>query len=177
MTLMVRSELPAQTLAAAVRREVLAVDPEVPVYDIKTMSEVLDGSLSGRRFNMALSAIFAAVALALAVVGIYGVMSYSVTQRTHEIGVRMALGARQIDVLLMVVGQGGGLALAGVALGLMASMAMTRFLSSLLFGVSATDPVTLAAVSALLATVALVASWIPARRATRVDPMVALRHE
>ena len=177
MTLMVRSDLPAQSLAAAVRREVLAVDPEVPVFDVKMMREVLDGSLSGRRFNMALLVLFAGVALALAVVGIYGVMSYSVTQRTHEIGVRMALGARQVDVLLMIVGQGTGLALSGVALGLAASFALTRLLTSLLFGVSATDPVTLAGVSGLLAVVALFASWIPARRATRVDPMVALRHE
>jgi putative ABC transport system permease protein len=177
MTVVVRSASDPRSLADTMRNEVWAVDKDLPVPDIKTMDELVSGSVARPRFNMTLLGIFAAVALVLAAVGIYGVMSYSVTQRTHEIGIRMALGATQSDVLKLVVGHGIGLALIGVGLGLAGAFALTRVLTSLLFEVGATDPVTFVTVSMLLAGVALVASWLPARRAARVDPMIALRYE
>jgi len=177
MTLVVRSPLEPAAIAAAVRREVLAVDGEVPVYGVQSMREVLDGSLETQRFDMALLALFAGVALALAAVGLYGVLAYVVTQRTHEIGLRMALGARRLDVLRLVVGQGMCLALLGVLAGLLGALGLTRVLSSLLVGVAATDPSTLGLTAALLTAVALIACGVPALRASRVDPMVALRHE
>ncbi len=177
MTLVVRSRLDPAAIAAAVRREILAVDGEVPVFGVKSMREVLDGSLAARRFNMTLLALFAGVAVALAAVGLYGVLAYAVTQRTHEIGLRMALGARRLDVLRLVVGQGMGLALLGVLAGLLGALGLTRVLSSLLVGVAVTDPPTLGLTAALLTGVALIACGVPALRASRVDPMVALRHE
>jgi len=164
-------------LVPAVRRELAGLDKDLPLSNVRTMEQVLAESVARRRFQMLLIAAFAGIGLLLAAVGIYGVISYSVAQRRHEIGVRMALGARAPDILRLVVGQGLGLALAGVGVGLLAAFALTRVMSSLLYGVSATDPVTFACVSLALLGVALLACLIPARRATKVDPMVALRYE
>jgi len=153
------------------------VNSEIVVFGARTMTEVISDSLVTQRFAMALLGIFAGLATLLSSVGIYGVISYLAGQRTHEIGVRMALGAGRIEVLRMVLGQAGKLALLGVALGLIGSLALTHLMSSMLFGVTAHDPLTLCGVAALLMFVALAACLIPARRATRVDPMVALRYE
>ncbi|HEX8775381.1 MAG TPA: ABC transporter permease [Pyrinomonadaceae bacterium] len=177
MTLVVRTVSDPASMAAAVRREVQAIDASLPVSNVRSMDEVVATSVSQRRFNMTLLGIFASVALLLSAVGIYGVMSYSVTQRTHEIGIRIALGAGSRDILRLVVGQGMLLTLIGVALGLAASLVLTRLMASLIYGVSATDPLTFAGVSLALALVALLACLIPARRATKVDPMEALRYE
>jgi putative ABC transport system permease protein len=173
----IRTQGDPTVLAGAVRKEVQAIDKDQPVAAVKTMAEWLDTAVSTERYRTTLLALFALVALVLASTGIYGVMSYSVTQRTHEIGVRMALGARQLDVIRLVVGQGMTLVLIGISLGLVAAIALTRVMSSLLFGVGSKDPLTFAAVGTLLALVALMACLIPARRATQVDPLVALRCE
>ena len=141
------------------------------------MEEIGARSVAAQRFNMLLLGLFAALGLALAAVGIYGVMSYAVAQGTREIGIRMALGAQRSNVLRLVAGQGMALTLIGIAVGIAASFALTRLMESLLFGVSATDPLTLVGVSALLAAVALLACYLPARRATKVDPLIALRYE
>ncbi|HKY04372.1 MAG TPA: ABC transporter permease [Blastocatellia bacterium] len=177
MTLVVRATSDPTLLTNAVRDEVLGVDPAQPIYNVKTMEQVISDSFSYQRLNTLLLSIFAGVALLLAVIGIYSVMSYTVTQNTREIGLRMALGAQQKDVLKLIVGQGLMLTLIGVGVGLAASFALTHLMASLLFGVTATDPLTFAAVSLLLIIVAVLACFIPARRATRVDPMVALRYE
>ena len=178
LSLVVRTQAsdPA-SIASTIRNAVQEVDKDQPISNVQTMDQLLAGSMARRRFNMLLLGIFAVVALVLAAVGIFGVMNYSVTQRTHEIGIRMALGALPADVLKMVVAQGMTLALVGVALGLGAAFLITRVMSNLLFGVSATDPVTFAGVSLLLTVIALLACYIPARRATRVEPVIALRYE
>jgi len=175
--LVVRTTSDPMTLAARLRSEVRALNKDQPVYSIRTMEQVRDHSIAQPGFRTLLLSLFGAVALVLAAVGIYGVMAYSVTQRTHEIGIRMALGAQQKDVLKLVVRQGMVLTLIGVAIGLAAASGLTRVLSSFLFGVTATDPATFVGVSLLLAGVALLACYIPACKATKVDPMVALRYE
>ena len=175
--LVVRTASDPAGLASAVRQQVAAIDRDQPVSTIRTMADVLSESVAQQRFRTTLLGGFASVALLLAAVGIYGVISYSVTQRTHEIGVRMALGAQRRDVVRLVVRGGLGLTLLGVGLGLAGSFALTRVMSGLLFGVSATDPLTYAGITLLLTSVALLACYRPARRATRVDPMIALRYE
>jgi putative ABC transport system permease protein len=177
MNLVVRSHVDAAGLAASVRKQVLEIDSNQPVADVKTMDVWLDSAVAAPRYRTALLGLFALLALALASTGIYGVMAYSVSQRTHEIGVRMALGARRLDVLKLVVRQGMTLVIVGVGLGLVGALALTRLMSTLLFGVTAKDPFTFAAVAALLSLVAFVACYLPARRATRIDPLTALRYE
>ena len=176
---LVRTQGDASALAGAVRGEVRALEPAALVFGVRTMEEIIADSPAAfmRRYPTLLIGVFAAVAFLLASVGIYGVVSYTVSQQTHEIGVRMALGARTSDVLRLVVGRGMAMALVGVSVGLIGAFALTRLMSSLLFGVSPTDPQTFALVAALLVAVALAACLVPARRATRVDPMTALRYE
>jgi putative ABC transport system permease protein len=173
----IRTSANPLNFAAAVKQEVLAVDPEQPVFNLRSMEQMMDSSISRQRFQTLLLGAFAAIALLLAAIGVYGVMSYSVSQRTREIGIRMALGARAPEVIKLVVSQGLILALAGAALGVVGALALTQLMAGLLFGVSATDPATFALGALLLVGVALIASYIPARRATKVDPLPALRHE
>ena len=173
----VRTEGVPQNLAGAFRRELREIDKELPLYDVRSMDELVSRSVSEPRFNMLLLGVFAGLALALASIGIYGVMAYSVAERTREIGIRMAMGAQAEDVVRLILRQGAVLILVGLGFGLAASFALTRVISTFLFGVSATDPVTFAGIALVLAVVALIACYIPARRATRVDPMVALRYE
>jgi putative ABC transport system permease protein len=165
------------SLAPSVRAAVLAVDRNQPIFDVKPLRQIVADSIALRRLALMLLVVFAVVAVLLAGSGIYGVMAYAVTQRTREIGIRMALGAPRGDVLRLVVWQGLKLALCGVALGLVVALALTRLLRALLFGVSATDPLTFVGITLLLLVVALVAALVPARRATKVDPLAALRHE
>jgi predicted permease len=177
MSLVVRTERNATGLAEAVRNAVAGLNPEAPVSDVKTISTVVSESMAAPRSTMSLFAVFAALALILGAIGIYGVISYSVAQRTPEIGIRMALGAQKRDVMRLVMGQGVWLALIGVVIGIAGALAATRLMSSFLFGVTATDPVTFGAVALLLLMVALGASFVPARRAMRLDPIKALRYE
>jgi putative ABC transport system permease protein len=177
INLLTRTDVEPMSLTGAVRGQIAALNKDQPVFNIRTMDQIVSQSIAPRRFSMMLLAVFAVVALALASIGIYGMMSYAVAQRTREIGLRMTLGAQRGNVLRMVIGHGMKLALAGVVLGLIAALALTRTMKNLLFGVSATDPLTFVAIALLLALVALLACWIPAQRATKVDPLVALRYE
>jgi putative ABC transport system permease protein len=172
-----RSKADAERLGEAVRHEVESVDPNVPVHSISSMDQIIARSVADRRFALELLGVFAAVALLLAAIGIYGVMSYSFSQRTHEVGIRMALGAQRLDILRMAVGEGMRVVVIGLASGLVAAALMTRFFQSMLFDVTPTDPTTFLSVSSILAGVAFLACYIPAKRATRVDPLVALREE
>lgn len=177
MTLVVRAAQNPASLAKPIAGTVRSLDKDLPVYAPKTVEQYLDVTIAAPRFNTFLLGIFAGLAMLLTAVGLYGVISYSVAQRTHELGIRLALGAEPRDMLRLVVGQGLQLAAIGVGLGLAAALALTHFLASLLFGVTATDPVSFLGVVALLFAVVLLASYVPARRAMRVDPMVALRYE
>lgn len=177
MDLMIRTSTDPTRLATALRQEVRAIDKGATVFNVSTLERRLDESLSPRRFQSVLVALLAAVALGLAAIGIYGLMHYSVTQRTHEIGIRMALGASPGDVLRMILWQGMVLASIGLGAGVAGSLLVTRSLSTLLFGVTPTDGLTFTAVPAMIGAVALLACCIPAWRAARVDPLVALRHE
>ena len=176
-TMVVRAEADPQKVISLVRRELQQLDPNLPIASARTLVERLSLALLPARIVASVLGGFGVVALLLAAIGIYGVMSYAVSKRTREIGVRMALGAQRVDVLKLVMGQGMTLTLIGVAIGLLAALGLTRWMKSVLYGVSATDPLTYAGVAALLTFVALLACYIPARRATKVDPMVALRCE
>jgi putative ABC transport system permease protein len=176
-TFVVRTTVEPSTLAAALRREVMSVDKDQPVVDVQPLTEMISESVAQPRFYMILLGAFSAVGLVLALIGIYGVVSYAVTERTHEMGIRLALGATPADVLRLMIRHGMFFALAGIAIGIAGAFAATRYMSALLFGVAATDSLVFAGVPVLLAAVALAACYVPARRATKVDPMVALRYE
>jgi putative ABC transport system permease protein len=175
--IVVRTPVDPAAMSAAIRDQIHAMDKDLAVFNIRTMRTLVADSMATRRFSMMLLAVFAVLAITLAAIGIYGVMAYTVAQRSHEMGIRMALGARASDVRLLVVRQALVLAAIGVGAGLAVSISATSVMSSLLFGVTATDPAVFAGVTILMAGVALLASYVPARRATRVDPMVTLRCE
>jgi predicted permease len=177
MSLAIKTSLDPRSLTAAVQREVLSLDPDQPVFAIQTMEELAADSVMRRRLVMSLLTLFAGIALALAALGIYGVISYWVTQRSQEIGIRVALGAGRLDVLKMVLGQSMSVVLIGVAAGLAGAFALTRVMVTLLYNVEATDGATFALFSVALVLVGLLASYIPARRATRIDPVKMLRQE
>ncbi len=177
MTLILRTASPSPALVDESKKIVWSLDSQIPISEIQPLTELLGVSLAQRRFNMIMLGIFAGLALLLSAIGIYGLMSYSVGQRTHEIGVRVAVGAQRGDVLGLILGEGAKIALVGIVLGTGAALALTHLMTSLLFGVKPSDPATFGVVAVLLGAIALLACYIPARRATRVDPMVALRHE
>jgi putative ABC transport system permease protein len=176
-TLAIRSERPSASLLEEAKQQIWSVDRQIPVSDVQTMNELMGASLATQRFNTTLLGFFAGLAVILAAIGIYGLMSYAVSQRTHEIGVRVAVGALRRDVFFLVVGDGAKLALSGIALGIVFALPLTRLIASLLFNVRPTDPLTFVLVTALLALVGLGACYLPARRATHVDPLVALHYE
>jgi putative ABC transport system permease protein len=177
MIVVARTTVDPASLAGTFRQHVWAIDKDQPVFDVRTMEEVRAVSVGLQKFNSLMIGIFAIVALLLAAIGIYGVMAFAVTQRTQEIGIRMALGARAPDVLKLVVVNGMRLAVLGLAIGLIASWALTRFISNLLYGVQPTDPLTFSVVSLGLLAAAFLACYLPARRATKIDPLAALRYE
>jgi predicted permease len=176
LTTVVRAETDPTVLIAAIRRELKTLDADIPAYQVSEMDGYMSQALAPTRFNLVLLGVFAAVGLVLAVVGIYGVIAYTVGQRTQELGIRRALGAQHRDVVSIVLRQGMALTLAGVGVGLVGALALTRFMETLLFGVTATDPLTYGGVGLLLVAVSALACYLPARRAGKVDPMVALRN-
>jgi putative ABC transport system permease protein len=176
-TIVVKTTGAPQSMVSAVRNEILVVDKDQAVFNVTTLEELLGDSIQMRKFFMLLLTVFATLALVLATIGIYGVMSFVVTQRTQEIGIRMALGAQAGDVLKLIIRNGMVLAVIGISIGLMAAFALTRLMEKLLFGVTATDAATFASVSAALIAIVLVACYVPARRATKIDPLTALRYE
>jgi putative ABC transport system permease protein len=177
LNLLVRTASNPAQMTATIQKAIRDIDKDQAGFNVATMQQVLSNSISLRTFSMFLFGVFSALALILATIGIYGVISYSVAQRVHEIGIRMALGAAQRDVLKMVIRSGLILAMVGIGIGMGVSFGLTRLLSSLLFGVTPTDPLTFVIIVLMLAAVAILASYIPARRASKVDPMVALRYE
>jgi putative ABC transport system permease protein len=177
MTLVMRASGDATTMTASVREAVRALDADLPLFNVRTLEQLHNDALAPQRFNLWLLGAFACIALALAALGIYGVLAYSVSQRTHEIGLRLALGAQARDVLRLILRQALALTLIGLAIGGLGALALLRLMQKLLFEVSPTDPLTFVAITLLLLVVSLLACWIPARRATRVDPLVALRVE
>ena len=177
MSIVLRSDKDPKTLASAARQEILSLDKNQPIYNVKTMEDLIAESVATQHFGMWMLACLAAVALILAAVGIYGVIAYGVTQRLHEIGVRIALGAGARDILTMIIGQSMTLALMGVGLGLVIAFIMTRLMSTLLYGISASDPLSFLIAVMLLVGVAFVAALVPARKATRVDAIGALRSQ
>ena len=177
MTVIIKGASDPNLLISSARNAVKEIDPDQPIYNPRTMSEIRAESVEGERFTLTLLSLFASIALVLAIVGIYGVMSYSVTQRTHEIGIRMAIGARPLDVFKMILGHGMKLALIGVGLGLVGAFIVTRFMAAMLFGVEPTDATTFGAITAILIAVALLACYLPGRRATKVEPTISLRYE
>jgi putative ABC transport system permease protein len=177
LAIFLRGDLDAAAIPDEVREQVQSVDPTLPVFGAQTLNETVSASLAERRFSMEIVALFALTALLLAGLGIYGVISYLVSERTHEIGIRIALGAESGSILQMVLRQGLGLAIAGAAVGLVCALIVSHLMAGLLYGVRPTDPLTFAGVALLLIGVAVLACYIPARRAIRVDPLMALRHE
>jgi predicted permease len=177
MALVLRSDVEPSSLTLALRNAIREIDPALPVYNVMTMNERLSNSVASHRFNLLLLSGFAALALLLAGVGVYGVISYVVSQRAHEIGIRMALGAQRADVTRLFIKQGMALVLLGVTLGSLGAFALTRVMTSLLFNVGATDPLTFVCVALVLSLIALLACYLPALRASRIDPLAALRHE
>ena len=177
MTVIIKGASDPNQLINSVRGVIKQIDPDQPIYSVRTMAEIRAESVQNERLNLTLLSLFAGIALVLAIVGIYGVMSYSVTQRTHEIGIRMAIGARPRDVFTMILGHGMKLALIGVGIGLLGAFALTRLMASMLFGVEPTDATTYGAIAALLIGVSLLACYLPGRRATKVEPTISLRYE
>ena len=177
LAIFLRGHLDSVAIPDQVRKEVQSVDPTLPVFGAQMLNETVSDSLAQRRFAMIIVVLFALTALLLTGLGIYGVISYIVSERTHEIGIRLALGAEKRDILKMVLRQGLGLAIAGAVVGLAGSVMLSHLITGLLYGVKPTDPATFGAVAVILMSVALIACYVPARRAMRVDPMIALRHE
>src|SRR5258708_36375045 len=175
MSLVARTAFETEKMSQSIRAEVSILDPEIPIFDFKTLEDHVGISLFLQRMAATLLSIFGLLALSLAAIGLYGVMAYSVSQRTREMGIRISVGAKQGDVLKLILGQGLALAIIGMVGGLITALAVTRLSAHLLYGVSASDPMTFTAIALLLLGVALVASYFPARRATKVDPMIALR--